>query len=463
MTIDEILEATGGQFAEPPGRIPDEVRGISTDSRRLQPGELYLPLKGKTYDGHQFVPEALARGAIATLTDRNALSRTKHDPRRTIVVDDTLASYHRLAAYYRRKFSLPVVAVTGSYGKTTTKDLTAAVLATHLPNVLKTAANLNNEFGVPQTILQIDTATGAAVIEMAMRGRGQIRPLAQVAQPQVAIITTIGEAHLELLGSIEAICDAKAELLEEMGPDTWAVLPRDSQWYERLAARASSRIISFGSHDHADVRVTAAVTEGVERQVVRLDVRGTPLTLHLPLPGPHNAHNLAASVAAAVALDVTLEGMDRLADTLETSGRRHELVAAPGCWHILNDAYNAGPGSMNAALTTLASLPVTGRRAAVLADMLELGPRAPEFHREVGRQAARVVDLLVTTGELGAVIAVAAREAGMAPSAVHHVDDRLAAARMIREWARAGDLVLVKASRGMQLDEVVRVLVAAPA
>lgn len=456
LTMDEILQATGGHFAEQPSMPPGEICGISTDTRSLRPGDLYLPLQGKNFDGHRFVHQALEHGAAATLAARGALAGLESDLRRTIVVDDTLSSYHRLAAYYRQKFDLPVVGITGSYGKTTTKDLMAAVLSTHYPHVVKTAANLNNEFGVPQTIFRIDQETGAAVIEMAMRGREQIRPLARVAQPKVGIITTIGEAHLELLGSIEAICDAKAEMLAEMGPDTVAILPRDSEWYHRLAACAPGRIISFGTHEKADVRVVEAEPEGAEGQRVVLDIEGIRLTLHLPLPGAHNASNLAATVAAARALGMPLEKLENFPEYLETSGRRHEMILAPSGFTILNDAYNAGPASMKAALDTVKSLPIEGRRGAVLADMLELGPRSREFHRDIGVHAAGILDFLVTTGDLGREIADAARKAGMRD--VCHVDGRSAAARVIAEWAQPCDLVLVKASRGMQLDDVVRAL-----
>lgn len=456
LTIDEILEATSGRFAEAPDTIPDSVHGISTDTRSLRAGELYLPLQGKTFDGHQFVPQALAKGAAVTLAARDAVARLEADLKRTIVVDDTLSSYHALAAHYRSKFRIPVVGITGSYGKTTTKDLMAAVLATAHAHVVKTAANLNNEFGVPQTLLRLDRSSGAAVVEMAMRGRGQIRPLAAITQPDVGIITTIGEAHLELLGSIEAICDTKAELLRELSPTACAVLPRDSQWYDRLAAQTPCRIISFGFDARADVRVVEALPEGVDGQRVRLDVQGAPLTLHLPLPGAHNAGNLAATVAAAVALAMPLDAIARFPAHLETSGRRHEVVRADGGYEILNDAYNAGPASMRAALDTLGQLPVRGRRGAVLADMLELGPTGPQFHAEIGTHAAAIVDFLVTTGTLGAVIAQAARAAGLAE--VHHVEDRAEAAARVAAWAKPDDVVLVKASRGMQLDEVVRLL-----
>lgn len=456
LTIDEILEATGGQFAEPPASTPPPIAGISTDTRTIRPGELYLPLAGKNFDGHRFAAQALQNGAAFTLAARDAVARVEADLRRTIVVDDTLASYHSLAAHYRRKFPIPVVGITGSYGKTTTKDLMAAVLSTHYAGVIKTAANLNNEYGVPQTIFRIDGNTGAAVIEMAMRGREQIRPLAAITQPQVAIITTIGEAHLELLGTVEAICDAKAELLSVLAPNATAVLPRDSQWYDRLAAQAPCPIVSFGFDPRADVRVVEAAPEGVEGQRVRLDVRGAALALHLPLPGAHNAVNLAAAVAAALAFGLPLAPIERFPEHLETSGRRHEVVRAASGYDILNDAYNAGPASMHAALDTLAGLPVQGRRGAVLADMLELGPGGPAFHREIGAHAATRVDFLVTTGTLGALMAEAAREAGL--SGVRHAESRDEAAELVERWARPGDVVLVKASRGMQLDEVVRIL-----
>lgn len=458
LTVDEILEATGGRFAAPPSDDVTAVTGISTDTRSLQPGELYLSLTGKNFDGHAFAPQALNRGAAYVMAAREALARCEADHGRTIVVDDTLSSYHRIAAHYRGKFRLPVVAITGSYGKTTTKDLMAAVLTTHYPCVLKTAANLNNEYGVPQTLLRIDHATRAAVIEMAMRGRDQIRPLATITRPDIGIITTIGEAHLELLGSLEAICDAKAELLTQLAPNACAVLPRDSAWYDRLASQTPCRIVTFGRDPRADVRLLEAVPEGVEGQRVQLEVKGVALTLHLPMPGPHNAMNLAATVAAAVELGIPLTALERFPDFLETSGRRHEIVHAAGGFELINDAYNAGPASMHAALDTLSEVPVEGRRGAVLADMLELGPTGPDYHRAVGEHAARAVDFLITTGTLGRCIAEAATAAGLAQ--VFHAPDRAAAAQRAAEWARPGDLVLVKASRGMQLDEVVKTLAA---
>ncbi len=449
LTITEILQATCGRAPEDAADLPQTVCGISTDTRRISPGEMYIPLVGKNFDGHEFVSEAFARGAAATLADRSV----EADPRRTILVDDTLTAWHRIAAHYRRKFAIPVVAITGSYGKTTTKDIVAAALRCHFLHVVKTAANLNNEYGVPQTIQKIDHRTGAAVIEMAMRGPEQIRPLARVSAPGVAIITTIGEAHLELLGTQEAICDAKAELLDELETDSVAVLPRDSAWFERLSRHVRGRVLTFGYSHEADVRVLATQPHDAHAQTVELQACSARLTLPLPLPGPHNAVNLAAAVAAILALGLTTDPLPDLPNHFEPSGRRHEIVDIAGGWHVLNDAYNAGPASTIAALDTLASLPMSGRRAAVLADMLELGPRAPEFHLAVGRHAATILDFLITCGDLGGVIGRGARQAGLANC--EHAVTREQAAHLLRSWARPGDVVLVKASRGMQLDLLV--------
>jgi len=459
LSIKDILAASGGHF-EGESHVPLQVGGISTDSRTIRPGDLYAPLVGKKFDGHAFLGQALRSGAAVALAAKSALESLRNesdvDMSRVIVVDDTLAAYHQIAAHYRRKFDIPVVGITGSNGKTSTKDLAAAVLATHFEHVLKTPENLNNEFGVPQTVFRIDEATGAAVIEMAMRLQGEIRPLARIAYPRVAIITNIGEAHLERLGSRENIADTKAEVLEEMDPGGTAILPRDSEFFDRLAGKARGKVLSFGIHEASDVRVLSSEPQGMRALHVVLDLCGTRVDLSAPVIGLHNATNLAAAVAAGHVLGISMHRLKSFAMNFQSSGRRLEPTSTKSGFMILNDVYNASPASMRAALETLRALPARGRKAAILGDMYELGPEEVAMHRAVGRLAASSVDLLVTVGSLGEEIARAGAEESTSP--VRHAADRADAAAIVRDWAREGDVVLVKASRGMHLDEVVRLL-----
>lgn len=457
LRIDEILAATGGRFAASP--TPGIVPAISTDNRAVAPGSLFAPFIGVKHDAHDFVTSAFEQGAAWSLSAASRVESLRErgvDLGRIIVVDDTLRAYQAIAAHYRRKFRIPVAGVTGSNGKTTTKDLLAALLSTAFAPVVKTPENLNNEYGVPQTVLRIDETTGAAVIEMAMRLPEEIRPLARIAQPDVGLITNIGEAHLERLGSVEAIADAKGELIEELAPEATAVLPRDSAFYERLASKARCRVVSFGTHAHADVRVVDTRVSGLDRMLVTLAVSGETIQLPVLQIGLHNASNMACAVASARALGVPLDVLARYEDHFHPSHGRMEVRETSAGFTVLDDAYNASPASTRSALETMGRLPISGRRAAVLGDMLELGPSAAEMHFEVGRLAGAAVDMLVTVGELGQRIAEGARERGMAT--VHHAGDVDEATALVRDWARPGDLVLVKASRGMRLDRVVEAL-----
>jgi UDP-N-acetylmuramoyl-tripeptide--D-alanyl-D-alanine ligase len=446
---------------------------ISTDTRTLQAGDLYIALVGRSLDGHRFVAQALLEAhAAAALVARSAfapggLLEGQHElyAPRLIVVEDTLQAYHQLAWAHRQQLTIPVIAITGSNGKTTTKDLLAALLATHFDTVAKTAANENNEYGVPKTLLHLTPATQAAVVEMGMRGPEEIRPLARITQPTVGIITHIGEAHLERLGSRRAIADAKGELIDELGPDAVAVLPRDNAWFEHLRAKARCRVVSFGWHEDSDVRVLQAQPTGLSTTRVVLAasaVLGTssPLHLELPMAGLQNATNLAAAAAAACLSGAPASGFEQLGEHHQSSGRRLEALTTPHGYTLYNDVYNASPASVEAALRTLAALPVEGRRAAVLGDMYELGPDEAELHRQVGELAATNVYLLVTVGPLSHHTHQGALALGHATC--QYAADRAEAVAIIAGWARSGDAVLIKASRGMQLDEVVARLTEAP-
>ncbi|HEY3999528.1 MAG TPA: UDP-N-acetylmuramoyl-tripeptide--D-alanyl-D-alanine ligase [Candidatus Xenobia bacterium] len=446
LTLQDVIFATGGV---PEARLPalsTGVRGVTTDSRRVRAGELFVPLRGERFDGHRFLAQALGDGAVACLSEE-----AFEGP--VVRVGNTLAAYQALARWHREQFpQCAVVAVTGSNGKTLTKDLLAHLLSQSRP-VIKTPANLNNEIGLPQTLFLIGEGTEAAVVEMGMRGRGQIAELAAIARPQVGVITTIGEAHLELLGSREAIADAKAELVEGLAPGGTSVLPRDNPYYERLRAKASGPVLTFGSHAEADVRVVAFEPLGWHGSRVRVSVTGQELTVDFPLLGRHLVDNLLAALAACRALGAPLK-LDL--SKFEASGQRLEPVRTGRGMAVINDAYNASPTSVRGALELLPHLPCQGRRIAVLGDMLELGPVEVSAHEDVGRMAARVgVDVLVAVGERSRRMAEVFGESGRpvvrAAHAAQAVDEVL-------KLVRPEDLVLVKASHSIGLEAVVEAL-----
>ncbi|MGC8835177.1 MAG: UDP-N-acetylmuramoyl-tripeptide--D-alanyl-D-alanine ligase [Armatimonadota bacterium] len=430
------------------------VKCVSTDTRSMRSGCVFFALKGERHDGHDFVLEAFDRGAIAVVVRKDWLLRNPGTP--ALVVEDTLKALGDAAAGYRLLFGGPVVCITGSSGKTTTKEMTELAVSSLGP-VAKSEANYNNEVGVPLSIFKIGREHKAAVLELAMRGRGQIRYLAKIARPDVGVIVSIGDAHLGLLGSRLAIAEAKAELLDELPEFGTAVLPRDSEWYSLLTQRCACRRLSFGFHPEADFRV-AGYEAGESWSRFSICFRGDEAEVELAAPGEHLAVDAAAAVAAAVALGVPLRTAADALSGFQPLDMRGARLAANG-FTVINDAYNANPDSVAAALKSLAYC--GGRKVALLGDMLELGDASVELHRKVGALAAKIgIDLLVTVGNLGAEIGRGALDAGMPPGSVLQFTAPLDAAKALRELLRPGDVVLVKASRGARLEQAVEVLVA---
>ncbi|GMU55079.1 MAG: UDP-N-acetylmuramoyl-tripeptide--D-alanyl-D-alanine ligase [Candidatus Xenobia bacterium] len=449
-SLDQVARATGGTLTPFSGL---ELTGISTDTRSLVPGNLFVPLVGPDYDGHDFVEKAFEAGAAATLWARPG----EPGRRPAVQVADTLAAYQDLARFHRRRLAIPVVAVTGSAGKTTTKELCAAVLGSRF-EVHKTAKNYNNEVGVPRTLLELEPSHQVAVVEMAMRGAGQIRQLARLADTRVALISSIGEAHIELLGSREAICDAKGELLEELGPGATAVLPAECEFFERLKSRTRCEVLSFAVEGPADVRAVQLESRGVLGWRLEVDCLGRRSELEFPAPGRHNLSNLMGVLAVAAIFGVTPEEAAPAIAAFRGAELRMEVRQLEAGVVLLNDSYNASPAAMEGALEVLGS--ATGRRLAVLGDMLELGSFAPELHRRVGEAARRQkLDVLVAVGEESRALAEAARGGS---GEVHWAPDREQAWELLRPRLSPGDTVLVKASRGMGLDWVAQRLQEVP-
>jgi len=445
-----ILKATGGRLAG--GPVPEVMRGVSTDTRALAAGALFVALRGEQFDGHDFLADAFRRGAAAALVSREVPA-----PGPLLIVQDTLVALGAMAATLRESLSVSVIAVTGSIGKTTTKELAASIMSQGL-RTARTPGNYNNEIGVPLALLELDASYRAAVVEMAMRGRGQIAYLARMAKPQVGVVTNIGVSHLELLGSREAIAEAKGELLAALPPDGAAVLNADDDFFGFLRERSPAPVVSFGGEAEADVTASNVRTTPDGRVIFDLGGWWGAREVALAAAGRHQALNAAAAAAAAMAAGAEPDWVWEGLASFRGAEMRGEISQAPGGYTVINDCYNAAPDSMRVALELLADTP--GRRKwVVLGDMRELGPMAPEWHREVGELVAALgISGLVTVGELAAHIADGAGEA-LGESVVRARDNAEATAAVRPRLAR-GDVVLVKGSRAMQMEQIVQRLLA---
>ncbi len=433
-----------------------EIKGVSIDSRTIREGELFVAIKGDRFDGHDFVSEAIKKGAWGALVERSAFESRYESLgglRNILPVEDTVFALQEISAMHRKKYSIPVVGITGSNGKTTTKEMLACILKRHGP-VLKNEGNLNNHIGVPLTLLKLDQNHWSAAIEMGMSGEGEIDALARITAPAVGVITNIGPAHLEFLGNTDAVALAKAELLEHVRPGGVAVLNADDRYFGMLRNKCGGRVVSFGIEHEADV---SARNIRPERDYTdfALVAEGSRADVRLRAVGRHNVYNALAAAAAAIAAGMPLDAVKGgLEDFLPVS-MRSELRQVKERT-VLADCYNANPGSTAAALETLASLrPEKKKAVAVLGDMLELGAAAVEAHREAGRRAARLgVDVLITVGPLARSMKEGALGAGMRKDRVFEAASTAQAAALLREHTGPGDVVLIKGSRGMKMEKI---------
>ena len=463
-TVEELREVVNAKVLAGGGTgwARHCIRRISLDSRSLRPGDLFLALRGDRFDGHDFVTTALSRGAVgAIVLDSYDVSwlALKRGSKRTqpfiFGVSDPLYAYQQLAAYHRSRFQIPVVAVTGSNGKTTTKEMVAKVMA-HRWKILKTEGNLNNRVGVPQTVLHLNDRHKGAVIEMGVDNLSQTARLCEIARPSIGIITNIGPDHLEFFGTMEVSAQAKAELLDLLPHDGTAILNADDSYYDYLTARARCRVISFGFSSKADVRAMDVKSDGRNGTIFRLLLPGTVrhALVHIRVQGDHNVANALAAGAVGSILGlpggVIAQGLSRF----RPAAMRSQVLVNQGVKLII-DCYNANPASMKAAVQLLMQMGAKGKKIAVLGDMLELGPNADQMHEEVGRFLARQgVDLLVACGVLGRSLAKGAKQAGLDPSHIIDAPDARTAAAAMETVVKPGDAVLIKASRGMKLELV---------
>ncbi len=446
------------------------------DSRRALPGAVFFAFRGERVDGHAYVGDALSRGAVAAVVERAVPVDADVDildltqawiPGRTlrtpllIVVPDVLAALQRAARRWRQRFELRIIGITGSVGKTTTKELVAHVLARRY-TVERSQQSYNNEIGLPLTLLRLAPGCERLVLEMGMYVRGDLRFLAEIARPEVGVITNVAPVHAERAGSVEEIALGKRELVEALppAPRGVAILNGDDPRVRAMAEHTAARVFVYGLGPGADLWADGVESRGLDGIRLRLHHQGATLALQVPYPGRHSVY--AVLRAAAVGL---VEGLawDEIGAALETPGPIPRMVttAGPDDTLILDDTYNSSPPSALAALALLEDL--AGRKVAVLGDMLELGDYARAGHLEVGRRAGEVVSELICVGELGRLIGEGARQSGLAAAHIHAAADNAAAVTLVRSLSAPGDVILVKGSRGLAMEEIVRALTPAAA
>ncbi|RLB58054.1 MAG: UDP-N-acetylmuramoyl-tripeptide--D-alanyl-D-alanine ligase [Deltaproteobacteria bacterium] len=451
-TAEQVARAVSGRLVS--GRPDAACSGVSSDSRTITPGQLFVALRGEHFDGASFCAQAVSRGASLVLLERRSWNERLAGQlagAAVVLVPDSLRALGDLAAWQRRRFDLPVVGVTGSNGKTTTKQMVTAVLG-GAPAVLANPGNLNNLIGLPLTLLRLASGHRRVVLEMGMNVPGEIARLAEIAAPQVGVVTNVHPVHLEGLGSIEAIAAAKAELVEALPAGGTAVLNADDPLVWKMRERTRAGCLTFGKVTNADVRIDQ-VSTAAGQSLVTLELAGRELQLRLQRPGAHNAYNAAAAAAVGLAQGLAAAEIATRLEAVEWPALRMELVAAAS-GQLLVDCYNANPRSVQAALQTLRQQAAGKPTAALLGDMLELGSDSPLLHRQVGQAAARQgVQWLCAFGPLMVEGAAAARQAGM--NQVQHCQEVEEAAAWLSDRLRQGCWVLVKGSRGMRLERVV--------
>jgi UDP-N-acetylmuramoyl-tripeptide--D-alanyl-D-alanine ligase len=446
LSLAQIAAFAGASMAS--GHAGTLVSRVSTDSRTLQGGDLFVPLRGENFDGHKFIQQAAERGAVGAMVEESWRGNAPENFG-LIRVADTLVGYQTLAANYRASLPLKVIAITGSNGKTSTKDFVAATLARKF-RVTKTEGNFNNHVGLPQTMLAANREDEIAVWEIGMNHPGEISALAKLAAPDVAIITNVGVAHIEFMGSREAIAEEKGALAEAIGAEGTLILNADDAFTESIAKRTGAKIILAGI-ENGSVRASEITQHSTGSEFTILE-GAHRCRAQLPVPGIHMVQNAMLAIAAGRVFGLSLEECAvGLASTPLTKARL-QIKEIEGI-QFIDDSYNANPDSMKAALRTLVELDADGRRIAVLGEMGELGAESERGHRDVGETAAALrVDELIAVGGIGAAIARAAKKAGLEKSVA--VDSPEEAAELLEGSAAPGDLVLIKGSRSARMERV---------
>lgn len=446
-TLQEVEKATGGRLLYPV--VDDSVFSqVETDTRAITEGALFVALKGETFDGHDYVLQAKERGAAGAVVAEER-PEYKQEGFAVVIVTDTRKAYQDLARFHRRRFSIPVIAVTGSVGKTSTRSMIAAVLSQKY-RVLQTEKNFNNEIGLPKTLLQLTPEHEACVVEMGMRGLGQIVELAAIAEPDIGVVTNVGKSHIELLGSQDNIARAKSELVRALSEDGVAILNQDDSYVAAMADLCRGKVVGYGIESNAAIRASRVVCS---EKGLRFACRcfDQVMDIHMPLIGSHNVYNALAAIAVGRVLGLTEHQLQKGLSEYRGMPMRQELIHL-GEYTFINDAYNANPASMSEALKSLALL-TKGRKIAVLGGMLELGDWTVREHEKIGAEAAELgLDALITMGSPASYIADVARKNGL--GAVYTAQDHAGAADCLRQIIQPGDTVLLKGSRGFAMEKI---------
>ncbi len=447
MTIKDILEATGGRLAS--GKESAAVPSFSTDTRSIIPGSVFIALKGRNFDGHDFARQALDKGASGAIVERELEPGASHKDKNIVMVEDCLEAMGRIAAEIRRRANVPVVCVTGTNGKTTTKEILAHILSSRY-KVLKSRKSFNNIIGLSLTLFDLEPSYQAVVLEIGTNHPGEIPRLAAIAEPHMAIITNIGDGHLEFFGDRHGVFLEKTSLLDFIPSSGMAFLNRDDELLARVSKRGLARKF-FGRDEGCDFRITD----------VRKRSGGYGFSLngnayYVPLEGEHNVYNAAAAIAVAEYFGLTPEEMNESLTRISLPGMRLEKVKVDNITFI-NDSYNANPNSFECALKVLQEDDIANKRGVVAGDMLELGARSEEFHRMLGRSVAeKGIDFLITIGPNARHMIDGAMDSGMGSSRAVPAETHQTAAEMIRRLAVADTVVLLKGSRSARMEEVLK-------
>ncbi len=488
LTIQDIIETTQGAFLKKPschsredschsreggnpagsnsldpcfGSNDNRYNGVSIDSRTVKPTDLFVAIKGTHFDGNEFVPEVIKKGVQAVVVDNDfSAEQIKNMPDQVSVIKviDGVTALGDLAKWWRAKFSSPCVAITGSNGKTTTREMVSAI-ASAKGQVLKTHGNLNNLIGLPLTVFRWTAQDQIAVLELGMNAKGEIKRLADICQPDVGVITNITAAHLEKLNTVEGVAQAKAELFEQMNSQGIAIVNDEDPWVKKIGQKYPGHTISFGMQNSSDVQFRYMESTDFENVDLTLAVMGEERKIKLPVPGTHNVMNALAAIAVGVALDIDIDEILERLTKFKPIAMRFERVQLANGVCLINDSYNANPLSMKAAFRTVSSVKRSGRFIAVLGDMFELGEQSAKLHKEVGYDVAEFgVKKLFTFGERAKQIASGALEKGLSPKAVCQTQDIDELQNLVDDEIQPGDVLLVKASRGMRLERLVEYL-----
>jgi UDP-N-acetylmuramoyl-tripeptide--D-alanyl-D-alanine ligase len=458
LTLEEISKAVGGTLE---GSQNTKVTGYSIDTRTLHPGEIFFAVKGPRFDGHQFLDQAFQKSASALVVEEAGLKPAPGSAQSVIHVPSTVAALQTLARHVRRQWRNPIIGVTGSAGKTTTKEMIAAVLGKKF-TVLRSVGNLNNEFGLPLCLLRVDRHQNIGVLEMGMSAKGEIRRLASIAEPNEGVVTNVNPVHLEFFKSVDEIAEAKAELLEGLHDPKVGYLNNDDSRVRAMSRKFSGKIITYGIKAVASFKV---------QQLQDLGLDGTAFTVHhgrrdlqflLPLLGQHNVANAIAAIAVGVTHEVPWEQIREAIAEMKPEKMRGQVVKFRDGFAVIDDSYNSNPRALSEMIRFMGKLQGYQRKILVAGEMLELGPEGPEMHRNCGREAAKAgIETIIAVQGQASEILEGGVDAGMDRSRVKFARDAVEAGDLLAGMVKKGDAVLIKGSRGVKLEQTLNTLRAA--